>query len=367
MNKPIYFLLQHLKIGGVEICITNIANVLVQRGYKVFLVLTLQDIELSNIDSRIRIIHLTKLHHGDKSIFYKLYRRGVSYVAIRRFIHKLNNTIIVSTRNEYNIMLSKYSNNTNIRIAQLHHDYVGHKGIENDFKLRYLNIDNFLILTDDVKEEIRKMITPYNKHTKLITVPNFISSINMECNSIKPRDNIAIAVGRLSSEKGFLRLLDIWKVALSLSDCNIKLFIVGEGPERNNLEKRIIELGIGSSVTLLGQKSSQEVLHLMYRSKVYCMSSFTEAFPTVLLEAMACRLPQIAFDVRVGPRNIILNDNTGYLVRDNDITTYANHIIRLMNDNIEWQRFSFNSYKRAKDFSVDNVINRWESIFKGEI
>ena len=34
MNKPIYFLLQHLKIGGVEICITNIANVLVQRGYK---------------------------------------------------------------------------------------------------------------------------------------------------------------------------------------------------------------------------------------------------------------------------------------------------------------------------------------------
>ena len=75
MNKPIYFLLQHLKIGGVEICITNIANVLVQRGYKVFLVLTLQDIELSNIDSRIRIIHLTKLHHGDKSIFYKLYRR----------------------------------------------------------------------------------------------------------------------------------------------------------------------------------------------------------------------------------------------------------------------------------------------------
>lgn len=204
-----------------------------------FLVLTLQDIELSNIDSRIRIIHLTKLHHGDKSIFYKLYRRGVSYVAIRRFIHKLNNTIIVSTRNEYNIMLSKYSNNTNIRIAQLHHDYVGHKGIENDFKLRYLNIDNFLILTDDVKEEIRKMITPYNKHTKLITVPNFISSINMECNSIKPRDNIAIAVGRLSSEKGFLRLLDIWKVALSLSDCNIKLFIVGEGPERNNLEKEL--------------------------------------------------------------------------------------------------------------------------------
>ena len=97
------------------------------------------------------------------------------------------------------------------------------------------------------------------------------------------------------------------------------------------------------------------------------MSSFTEAFPTVLLEDMSCRLPQIAFDVRVGPRNIILNDNTGYLVRDNDITTYANHIIRLMNDNIEWQRFSFNSYKRAKDFSVDNVINRWESIFKGEI
>ena len=80
------------------------------------------------------------------------------------------------------------------------------------------------------------------------------------------------------------------------------------------------------------------------------MSSFTEAFPTVLLEAMSCRLPQIAFDVRVGPRNIILNDNTGYLVRDNDITTYANHIIRLMNDNIEWQRFSFNSIKGLKIF-----------------
>lgn len=366
MKKKIYFLLQHLCIGGIEICVVNVANALVERGYRVVLLSVLIDNELSKqIHPDIEVVHLTSLHCGGHSLFYKLKRRLVSWGTLRKTLRDFKDAILVSTRNEYNVMLSKYASGDNLRIAQLHHDYWGHKRFVKDFRKHYRNIDYFFILTNDVRDEIEKLMEGYNSHTKCVTVPNFYPNKDLPLAEGLERENIALAVGRLSPEKGFLRLLDVWSLVDKQAKNQYMLYIVGEGDERPLIENKIKELNLGNSVRLLGAISNQEVRNLMLKAKVYCMSSFTESFSLVLMESLNNGLPQVAFDVRVGPRNLIVHGQTGYLIPDGDIETYSLRVIELFQNAEEWKGFSAASKSHAILFSEDCVMSKWIQIFDG--
>ncbi len=363
MERKVIFILQHLCIGGIEICVVNAANALAERGYRVQLMCVLTSNEmLDRIDSSIKITYLTSFHSGGKSLLYKLLRRIASYRALRRNLKKLKESILISTRNEYNIMLSKFASSNNLKIAQLHHDYMPYKSLEDDFRKRYSNIDYFLLLTEDVRKEVEDIMKGWNNHTKCVTVPNFFPNKNLPSEAPQSRENIALAVGRLAPEKGYLRLLDIWSIINKRANGKYVLCVVGDGLERKTLENRIKQLGLNDSVKLLGQLPNSQIIGLMQQSKVYCMTSFTEAFPTVLLESLNSGLPQIAFDVRVGPRNIIEDGKTGYLVADGDITTYATKVLDLFQDSEKWTDMSIASKKRAQLFSEDAVMKKWENI-----
>lgn len=366
MKKTIFFLLQHLSTGGVEICVVNVANALVERGYHVVFLSLLHENELSdNINSKIEILYLTSLSRS-RSFIYKLKWRLLGFSSLRRKLKTIKNSIVVSTRNEYSIIVSKTVSADNLRLAQLHHDYIDRKGIIKDFQKRYGNIDYFLMLTDDVRNEIVTIMNGYNKHTKCITVPNFYPGKTISVSNINSRNNIALAVGRLAPEKGFIRLIEAWKLVDDRSEGKYQLHIIGEGSEKVAIENKIKELGLQKSVKLVGVLSNLAVTELMQVAKVYCMSSFTEAFSLVLLESMCNGLPQVAFDVRVGPRNLIDNNKTGYLVQDGDLEAFSSKIMELLENNDKWTEMSNASRVRATLFNEDNVISKWEQIINSE-
>lgn len=146
MKKTVYFILQHLCTGGVEICVTNVANALVRRGYQVVFLSLLQNNELAEIiDPLVKIDYLTPLKAGGNfSVFYKLRRKLLCRVVLYRKLRKIRESIVISTRNEYSVMVSKLVSSDNLKIAQLHHDYIDRKEIINDFKYKYNRIDYFL-------------------------------------------------------------------------------------------------------------------------------------------------------------------------------------------------------------------------------
>ncbi len=363
MKRKIYFLLNHLGIGGIEICVVNVANALVKRGYNVVLLSVLNSNEIGEkLLPEVEVVYLTSMHRGGESYVYKLFRRIISYWALRRKIKSLKNSILVSTRHEYNIMLSKFASKDNLRIAQMHHDYIDIKGFSRDIRKKYHNIDYFLLLTEDVCNEVKSIMRGYNNRTQCITIPNLYPDADLPANKGYERKNIALAVGRLSQEKGFLRLLDVWHEVVR-HEGQYMLYIVGEGKERGALELRIKELKIDQTVRLLGALTNQEVRKLMQESKVYCMTSYTEAFSLVLLESLNNGLPQIAFDVRVGPRNLILNGETGYLVKDGDIKAFSSKIIELFENEERWESMSKASIEQASRFSEEKVIDKWVEIF----
>lgn len=365
MDNTIYFLLQHLRIGGVEIAVTRAANALVARGYNVCFVLVLPINQINvQINPKIQIRTLTKLRKNkDMTLFYKIRRRIVSYWKIRQFMKSLKDTTLISTRNEYNIMMSKFVDSTNRRIAQLHHDYKPYEGMAENFAEDYNNVDYLFTLTDDVRCEIEEIMRPNNLHTKIVTIPNFISDMVIDvCSNEAKRNHSAIAVGRLAPEKGFLRLLDVWKRVLDITGKKYKLYIVGEGIERGALEAKIKCLAMSDTVVLTGALDNSETINLMKHSKVYCMTSLSEGFSLTILESMACATPQVAFDVRVGPRNLILQGKTGYLIEDGDVDSYARKIIELLEADDTWLQFSQESIIRAYNFSESTVMAKWEKI-----
>ena len=367
-SKQVYFLVLYLKMGGIEVITTNLANSLCKQGYNVTIISLLKDNDLfDHIDNRIKVEYIGNFKQH-KALWFKGYWRLLLFKLIKK-IRSINNSIIISTRDEYNILVSSYSNKNNLKIAWLHHDYIGKPKLIKHFKYKYNNIDKFIILTEDIKEEIHKIIKPFNKTTELITIPNFlpVSTPNLNDNekseiNILKESNYCIAVGRLSPEKGFSRLIDLWSLIKNSTSGNLKLYIIGAGPEEGKLKDKIIANNLSQDVYLLGAKSNSFSQELSKHAIAYCMTSYTEAFPLVLLEALKAGTPQIAYDVRVGPRNLIINNITGFLIPENNQIEYSNCIVNIYNNPELRKKLSLNSQKRAILYSENVIRDKWEHI-----
>lgn len=129
-------------------------------------------------------------------------------------------------------------------------------------------------------------------------------------------------VGRLSPEKGLQHLLLALKRPTLSS---VHLAIVGDGPERSNIQKQITDLELQSRVHLLGYR--RDTLNVYHALDGFVLPSTIEAFPMVLLEAMSCGLPVIASNVGEINR-IIHTDSVGYLTQPGNSDSLASAIER---------------------------------------
>jgi glycosyltransferase involved in cell wall biosynthesis len=103
-----------------------------------------------------------------------------------------------------------------------------------------------------------------------------------------------ICVARLSPEKGHVGLLQAFAKARARGARDCELVLVGDGPERERIERCIAELGLGGVVQLLGRKSEPDTLREVAQSDLLVLASFMEGLPVVLMEALALGLPVIA-------------------------------------------------------------------------
>ena len=102
----------------------------------------------------------------------------------------------------------------------------------------------------------------------------------------------------------------------------------------------------------------------MLKSDIYIMTSLSECFPMVLLESYNCGLPVISFDILTGPREIVKNGQTGYLIANRDKEEMAKKINSLINDKIKLHEFGTNAKKEAEKYRATSIIKKWRNIFK---
>jgi colanic acid/amylovoran biosynthesis glycosyltransferase len=121
-----------------------------------------------------------------------------------------------------------------------------------------------------------------------------------------------LAVGRLTAAKGFQILIEA-VADLVRRGVDIELTIAGEGPDRRDIEKLVAELGVGDRVRLPGMVPPNEVRAYYDASDVFCLSSFAEGVPVVLMEAMACGLPVVSSGI-TGVPELVEEGVSGFLV-----------------------------------------------------
>ena len=253
----------------------------------------------------------------------------------------------------------------------------------------------------------RELSTWQRYHHNVRVIPNFILEIPSK--STNHAQRFILSVGRMDkgNQKGFFRLLDIWKIVQdrfkdfdmncksthsvianevkqsamfqnglprfgiaesrndSIDSQNLtqwQLIIVGDGILKKELESKIKALNLQESVIL--KPFTKQIEKEYLSASIYAMSSHFEGFGMVLVEASSYGLPCIAFDVKTGPSDIIADEKSGFLVADNDLQGYADKLMLLMRD--ENLRFNFGTKAKrvvSERFSKNAVMKEWEKLF----
>ncbi|MCQ2226761.1 MAG: glycosyltransferase family 4 protein [Bacteroidales bacterium] len=199
----------------------------------------------------------------------------------------------------------------------------------------------------------------YERYTKnVIVIPNFVDNRGEKCPDYAVHK--AIAVGRLSEEKGFDILLSAWKIAVEKNPDWI-LEIFGEGEKRSDLEEQIRSLKIGNSVVLRG--NVENVMSQYATSSLQIMTSRYEGLPMTLIEGQTCGLPCVCTNFRYGASDVIENGQNGIIVDVDDVEALASSMIQLMSNEQLRQKMGMNAQKRAKDYSSEVILNRWMQLF----
>ena len=377
MSK-VYITSLHLMHGGVEMAITLLANALVKRGFNVE-ILCIYNLgqPAYSIDEKVKITYLSAMH-PNREEFYRaiktrniplIIREGIYSVKVLYLkkkvmadaIKQIEKGVIISTRNEHSVLLSKYGRKGVEKIAQLHHDHKFEKRLINDFRKKYTNIDYFVLLTDRLKDEVKVMMKD-NTHTKCVVIPNFLADMN-EIGDLQRKRQV-LAVGRLHEVKGFERLIKIWK-RFDAKDGTV-LKIIGDGQEKESLQHLIDKYGLQEKVIMTGELSHEKVMEEMHQSLCYAMTSYSEAFPFVLIEAMAAGLPVVAYDVRVGPAAIVQNSENGFLIPDGNEELFIDKLRSLCQNDKLREKMSESAVQRSREFSEDSVMKKWLDILRIE-
>ncbi|TAE47430.1 MAG: glycosyltransferase, partial [Cytophagales bacterium] len=139
-----------------------------------------------------------------------------------------------------------------------------------------------------------------------------------------------------------------------------KLLLIGDGPERVNLEIQCRELGITDDVRMLGKLDAvEEVLSI---ADLFLMPSESESFGLSALEAMACEVPVISSDAG-GIPELNLNGVTGFTSKIGDVQDMAKNSLFVLQDD-QLPIFRANALARAKEFDLINIVPYYENVYE---
>src|SRR5690606_13088623 len=161
-----------------------------------------------------------------------------------------------------------------------------------------------------------------------------------------------IKVARLVELKGHARLLEVIKQLPQ----NYSLTIAGDGPLRNEIEEQINKLDLQKRVKMLGEVSNVE--RLIAQHDLLVLSSFTEGFPNVVIEALSVGTPVVTFRVG-GVSSVVIDGFNGYIVEQGDLEEFKNKILHSCNKEWDVQAIRSDVFNR---FSIEKITEKYQQL-----
>lgn len=168
---------------------------------------------------------------------------------------------------------------------------------------------------------------------------------------VKENELLILFVGYLDTFKGIFELVDAF-YGINKENKNVKLMMVGTGLKKDEIKKKISQLGLKSYVMLIGTVPHAEIHSYYQMADVFVLPSHTEGFPLSVLEAMACKIPVLVTDVG-GISEIIENGLNGFVVVSNDEHELTNKLKIITKDKNLRNDFANKSYEIIRNSHFD--------------
>lgn len=226
------------------------------------------------------------------------------------------------------------------------------------------NSDGVTAVSEDLK---RDTYEHFNIKRDIEVIPNFIdfsrfSKTNKDHfrKAIAPDgEKILIHVSNFRKVK---RVRDVIHVYNQVQQhIPAQLLLVGDGPDRHNVEQLCRELGICKGIRFLGKQEAVE--ELLAISDLFIMPSGSESFGLAALEAMACQVPVISSNVG-GIPEINLHGKTGFLSELGDVDDMAKNTLKLLQDDALLKQFSQQAFEQAQQFDLKYVLPKYEAYYE---
>lgn len=358
--------------GGMERVLSNKANWLSSHGYEITIITTEQRGRNAffPLNPNIQQIDLGINYEESKGIAAKLFSYPFKLLKHKSILSKhlrsIRPDIVVSLFDNGSSIIPKINDGSK-KILEVHFSRFKRKQYERKGLLGIIDrilskqdlktaksYDHFVVLTNEDKGY-------WGMDKNISVIPNALNNTfrNVDLKETE-RTNKIIAVGRLAHQKHFSELIHIFN-AIHDKAPDWGLEIIGNGPDKDRLQKLIDGLGLKSKVTLSSATSTIQEKYLT--GSIYAMTSRYEGLPMVLLEAQACGLPIISYDCKCGPKDIINDGIDGYIIPMGDRQLFADKLLELIKDQELRLRMGNAAVVSSKRFDEERIMRLWTSLF----
>ncbi len=312
------------------------------------------------LNEKVRHIDLRIDYERSKSYFHPLNLIKVfkHFRALKKVIKSEQPDIIISVNKTPEEFFIPFIEKHIPKVKEFHSsgsNFGTSKSIFGKLKRQLFNVfaryDSLVVLNQDEKK--------YYPFKNVKVIPNFI---NIESNTkISEKENTIIAAGRIAPVKQFDHLILAWsQIANKFPNWQVKIFGDGDAELMDKLNILILELNI-PNIAMMGQTSNLK--RDMDKASVFAMTSATECFPMVLLEAQNAQMALISYDCPYGPRNIIKDKVTGILTPHNSIDDFAKSLQNLLVDERQIENLGVQAQLHVTKFSEQKVMRKWQKLF----
>lgn len=353
--KKIVFVIPNLKLGGAERALTTLANCLASDGLIVSIITFDHGHSFYALDKSISIVPLnttTKGFFGSLNVI----KGTPKYI---KSIRKIKPDIVISFMDYPNVIciLWNFIAKQKLIIAQRTDPVFGilPYGFRSLRKLLYkkahaisLQTERSLKIFEHIKIKLPKIKS---------IIPNPLNKDCYDDNVLTTKENVILTAGRLSPEKQFNLLIDIFS---KTDHKDWQLWIAGSGPEMAALQNQVNNLKLSENIKLLG--AQKNIKQFYQRSKIFALTSRTEGYPNALCEAMANGCACISFDCDTGPSEIIINNINGLLIENGNVIEFQKQLQSLITDDNKIASLSFEALKIRKSLNIKNITEQWYAL-----
>lgn len=342
--------------GGQEIRIIKEASGLRKRGYRILISAEKES-----------MIFKKAIQHGFETfpVSFSKYN-PVSFLKIKSLIEK-ENINIVNTHSSKDSWIATIA----AKLAFNKPKIIRTRHLSTPIKKTVLNRWIYNVLPDIIittGEEIKKNMIVENKFNpeEIVSIPTGVDLERFNPEVVYPTFNSKEfsvgTIGVLRSWKGHIYLLEAIPLILSYIR-DIKFYIVGDGPQRENIQNHIKKLSIEKWVVMTGYR--EDIPEILASLDVVVHPSYAnEGVPQAILQAMAMEKPVIASDAGA-IKEVIINNETGFLVEPKNPSQIAEKIIELYERSE--LRIEFGKKGRClveRDYSFDGMLDKIENMYK---